>query len=451
MSISVVQSATGSNGGVASASVTVTYSSNNTINNFLCLAVRGPGQIGQTITVTDTLGNNWVQGLTFNEGGTDIFQLWYVYGCKAGANTITISRVAGGNGFYRGVAAEFSGVTLSVGAIENSTSSTTTTLPDIATPFLIPAQPSDLLLGFFANSTADSVNPTSASDWTSVNSVDGNLALFYKLASAAPATSWQTSMVGAASQQYLANIAALSAATGQTVSFIRAIPFGQTAASSTTTTTTTALTAGDVAIVTITWNDATHTVSSVTDSAGNTWSPVANTLQHNASLQASGTSSQLYSAPITTGGGSVVITVTLNGASTFLSIFGAEFRGVATSNYIAASNSASGNAAPVSPVISPTGNVALYGTVNTNGASKPPTPPWILISNGSATDVFAAPMYQLINSGQIDFVGAMTQYVTAGAGLGIFPTVSQGNWSSAYRDFISKHGYDDDGPNRFHL
>src|SRR5271170_4986266 len=72
------------------ASLSVAYTSNNTAGNFLVSVYRLPGGSALTYTVTDTLLNNWIKLLDFNNG-IEKYQLWYVLNCAAGANTVKIT------------------------------------------------------------------------------------------------------------------------------------------------------------------------------------------------------------------------------------------------------------------------------------------------------------------------------------------------------------------------
>lgn len=82
----------------SSAGSTVTYNMPNTAGNVL-VALIDVGDLGGTTvapTISDSLGNTWVQAGTGTRTGVSFrWTLWYVVNCKSGANTITFTNATG--------------------------------------------------------------------------------------------------------------------------------------------------------------------------------------------------------------------------------------------------------------------------------------------------------------------------------------------------------------------
>jgi hypothetical protein len=425
MSFSLIQHADVSTGGGTTSSFTAAYSSNNTAGNFLVMFTREPSQAGATFLVSDSQSNSWQRALVTTQSG-DQYEMWYAINCKGGANTITVVKSGGGSFFFRAEIAEFSGL---VTTLFSSGTGTNALSPTAAAAFIAPGQTTGLLLGFFANSTADSVSPISSSDWTSIGIVDGNLAAFYKtLPVASPPTSWAANLVSSPTAQYCGSITALQASSSGVAvpGFLRQYQCPiQTSSQSTIVLASQTLTAGSVIILSITWNDTTSTVSSIADSLGNTWTPVANTLSRNAGIAGS----QQHWISVITSGGTSTITITFSNNVNFPFLNGAAFSNINTTTPVQTSAEQTGNAAPVSPTISPTGNIAIFGSLFVaGGTGKPAAPPWVLLFTTQSNDKFIPTMYQLIISGQYDFVGEMNQYTNNGAGVAAFgvPAVGKG-------------------------
>jgi hypothetical protein len=135
---------------------------------------------------------------------------------------------------------------------------------------------------------------------------------------------------GAATVTVTVNGQAGSLASGFTYNTAVAISFGQVAAATPQSSTATvpvtfpgAQTAGDLNIVVVGWNDTTSTVTSVKDSAGNTYSLAIGPTSTTGLQQ-----SIYYAANIV--GGSNTVTVTFNQAAAFPDVRILEYRGVTT-------------------------------------------------------------------------------------------------------------------------
>lgn len=418
MSFTLAQFAGVSTGGSLVSSQGLAYPNPNVAHDLLVMVTREPAGSGSTYLVTDSQGNTWASILKFSNG-SEQYEMFAVLDCKAGSNTVTVTKSGGGTFFWRMIIAEFSGFVGS-SALNSSGSNISTTLPDIAAPFLAPPATS-LLIGFFANQNSDSISGVIPATWSNVMNVDGNLYMAYESLPNTQPSSWVTAMFSPTTpQQYVSGITALQASGGGTAipSFVRQYPFGQISSGSSVTTTVT-MTAGNVGILTVMNNSSTITVTSVTDTAGNTWTAVPGTLQQNAAWAGVGGSSQHWVAHIVTGG-SVTITANFSSTASFPTINGAEFSSIDTTTPVQASGGQSGNGTPSSGSISPTGNIALWGNIFSANLNTVPTPPWIYNSYGSADDKFWGSMYQIVLGGKYNFVAAMNTYVSAGTGIAAF-------------------------------
>jgi len=429
MSYTLVQNHGNTNAASASTSLTTAFVSDNTAGNFLVAFFRVPSGGSTTLVVTDSQSNTWHQyPSTLTTTGGDKLDLWYVTKCKAGANTVQAVQVGGAAFFCRMIIAEFSGF-IGGGTIDTSISTgNLASSPNPISGFISPLS-ADLLLGFSANATADSLTTASTVAWTLIQNETGNLVAFYQTLPDTPPTSFQGTQNSASSQQYTGSITALQAASGGTATpaFVRAYTYAQGASNATTVTSTNVMTTGNVGIITVLWNNSTVTVSSVHDSAGNTWSAVANTLQQNSSL-GTGYSQQTYVAPITTGGASVVITLTLSAtnANNYPTIIGAEFSGINTTTPVTASNSQKGNAVPVSPTLSSISpaNFMLWSFIETNTGNTQAGAGWEQIEVTNST--YYMPMYQAIITGKYQFAGVYNQSVAWGASIAGFKSIGVG-------------------------
>lgn len=155
--------------------VSKAYTSNVAAGNLLICIVHiynnggGPG----TITVTDTLGNTWVQaagGLAgyFGLGWTEI---WYCANCLGGANTVTATCTANGSSNYPGITLfEYSGVATSSPLEAHADASGSAAGADSGN--LTTSSASCLLIGFEGNVTG-ATTFTPGAGWTVRETADG--------------------------------------------------------------------------------------------------------------------------------------------------------------------------------------------------------------------------------------------------------------------------------------
>lgn len=173
--------------------------------------------------------------------------------------------------------------------------------------------------------------------------------------------------------------------------FVQDLGYHQLTSTNTVTLTTPSVTAGDTLVITARWNSAGQFVTSITD-GHNTYTPVPNTLQQNASL--ADNSLQIWTATAVTGGVlSIVLTVTSSVSA--LSLKGAEFSGVTnvygvTSNFFAIdqfnSQQSTTSATVTTPTITTTqANEALYASFSVNSVTISTPTNWNALTNNQAT------------------------------------------------------------------
>lgn len=91
MAIALVQHTTKDQASAVS-NTTLAYTSNVAANNLLVIAVRAGTGTGQTITITDTVGNSWTNGsINIDVAGGQSQQISWVVNTTSAANTVTIT------------------------------------------------------------------------------------------------------------------------------------------------------------------------------------------------------------------------------------------------------------------------------------------------------------------------------------------------------------------------
>jgi hypothetical protein len=210
---SLLQSNSNSSGGSASNTLNIAFSLNNIAGDFLVIGVRWAtstsGQV--TYTVTDSQGNTWIKvPSTIFNSPHDTVDIWYVFNCKAGANTVTLTYVSGGGGagtnFPRGVIAEFSGMPFPTSFDKSNSATGNSTAANSGS--ITPTQAFELLIGFNANEDADNITNTPSAGWTTIKIQDGNETLAYQIVQAA--NSYNYSATLSSSVHWAAYIASFS-------------------------------------------------------------------------------------------------------------------------------------------------------------------------------------------------------------------------------------------------
>lgn len=136
------------------------------------------------------------------------------------------------------------------------------------------------------------------------------------------------------------------------------------------------LNAGDVSIISVMWQGASISISSITDTLGNTWTAIPGTFQASNGLGiVFGDATayvQLFRCLVTTGG-SATVTVTFSGSAISPSIQGFEFIPPAGTPVVDQATGQTGNSNPVTPSITTTSAdeaiVAVFLANNVNGSA----------------------------------------------------------------------------------
>jgi hypothetical protein len=156
----------GNSGGstAAEASQAVAFPAANQGGNFLVVYFcwSGAGTLASTLP-TDTLGNTYTQ--LYNNGNADQSAIYVVYGCKAGANTITCALTGGTSNPTGMIICEFGGMApygvygLDVAFSQVVTTQTAGTT--VTTPAITNVWEYDLILAFFQGVDGTAVAPFS--------------------------------------------------------------------------------------------------------------------------------------------------------------------------------------------------------------------------------------------------------------------------------------------------
>jgi uncharacterized repeat protein (TIGR01451 family) len=140
---------TGKDAGTTTSS-TLAFTANNTAGNFIAVAVRA-GNVGQSITVTDTRGNTYRRAIQANailDGVT--LAVYYAEAIAAGANTVTVSDTLSG-GTLRFAIFEYAGVATS-SSLDGTPVSAEGTGTALSSGTTTTTAGGDLVLGVFSSS-----------------------------------------------------------------------------------------------------------------------------------------------------------------------------------------------------------------------------------------------------------------------------------------------------------
>lgn len=196
MAISFVQQA--STSGYVTGSQSKAFGSNNTAKNLLLVGMDGSYTGSTPPTIFDTLGNTYIligsAASAVNESHKN--WLWAVLGCKAGANSVTVTPVSGNNAF--GIA-EFSGVNfVDVSATNGGAGVTSEVYPNIQTNFS-----NELVFAFGSNNGQQGALST---PWNGIWTIAGfgfggyqivsSTGIFGGTATVVNTTNWGTQTVG---------------------------------------------------------------------------------------------------------------------------------------------------------------------------------------------------------------------------------------------------------------
>ncbi len=123
---------------------------------------------------------------------------------------------------------------------------------------------------------------------------------------------------------------------------------------------------GNTNVVAVGWNDATSTITSVADSAGNTYQVAAPIARGTGLSQAIYIASNIKAA----GAGANTVTVTFSGSVRFADIRVVEYSGLSATNPVDRSSTSAGNSATATsgPVTTTSANELIFGAGMTNGS-----------------------------------------------------------------------------------
>jgi hypothetical protein len=309
-------------------SVAKAFTSNNTSGNMLvCCVGVWRGAAFSDPTIADTQGNTWKLLLStprqfFNLGGSCAY-LFVAYNCVAGANTVTVT--VGSSSDIDIAIHEYSGVA-TVTAMDQIASGAQSTGPSgsVFAGTIQTRYANEVLFSFAYDQTNGPQTFTPTSGWTAreqtLNPDGASMRSFDQLVSATG--SYTNTITGTLSSHGLHGIIASFADTSTTDPLKQSAKNATLAASSLTVAFPAANTSGNLLLLAIgRWVSGTlGTISSITDSQGNTWALVgSSTIQTN-----SGQSQSHLYACASCAAGANTITVTV-GSSQDLTLIAAEY------------------------------------------------------------------------------------------------------------------------------
>jgi hypothetical protein len=317
-------------------SITVTYATAQTMGDCNVIAIGWSSNTATITGVTDSVGNTYASAsspVTTSASGGWSQQIWYapnIGTAAAGGNVVTINFSASVGTDVR--ATEYSGIATSspLDVIPSGGGSSATTGTSLTSGSATTTQATDLIVGAayvaFSASAGAGFN-------SRLSDSNGNLLEDEVVTSTG---SYAATATQSSSGFWMMNMVALKASTvsagGSTLvpAFVQQNTQQGTSTPSTTQTATfiNAQTGNDLNVLSIGWSNSTSTITSVVDSAGNSYSiasPLV-TVSGNASLV------MYYSQNIkASAAGANTVTVTLSAAAPFLDVTAAEYSGIATS------------------------------------------------------------------------------------------------------------------------
>ena len=205
-----------------------------------------------------------------------------------------------------------------------------------------------------------------------------------------------------ANQTYTATFAAVAVAPPAFVQVNSAVP--QTNQSSVSVTYTGAQTAGDTNILAIGWNNATSNITSVTDSAGNTYQQAVPTARGTGLSQAIYYAKNIKTAPA----GTNTVTVTFNTATPYVDIRATEYSGLDPNTPFEVGTSASGTSTTAnSGTVTTTAPGLIFGAGMTTGS-------FTTAATGFTTRVITNPDADIAQDRTVTTPGAYTASASLG-------------------------------------
>jgi hypothetical protein len=312
---------------------TCAFPSNNAVGNFLICWGRFSGNTSVP-GITDTLGNNWINiPLSSNvTGGSPA--LWVCYSCKAGANTVTLSSL----GYYQFCVAEYSGVGGIEQLVTGSLSGTTPSVGNLANS----QSGSMAVVGIDTENNQDPSAYTAGSGYT-LRAAGANVSSEAAFAMedqylASPSTVGSSMNTPSANSgvgiALILSPAAPKIYTINTTHLIGASSVGSISAPALKTTT------GNCMVVAVSCyqNDPASVVSSVQDTAGNSYTYVTGT-----DVYANNAGVRFYICPNATGNAANVIKVNFSSNQTYATCYVWEVVGAALSSPVETVSTGTGN------------------------------------------------------------------------------------------------------------
>ena len=372
-----VSGATATLGGTAATNVVVVNSTTITATT----AAHAAGAVTVTVTNPDTQSGSLTNGYTYNPVPT-VTGVSPNNGPGAGGTAITIS----GTNFVSGATATLGGTAATNVVVVNSTTITATTAAHAAGAVTVTVTNPDTQSGSLTNGYTYNPAPTVTSVSPNNGPAAGGTAItisgtnFVSGATATLGGTAATNVVVVNSTTITATTAAHAAgavtvtvtnpdtqsgsltngytytSSGGGISFVQVSSGVQSSNSLVSVTYGNAQTAGDLNIVVVGWGDNTSTISSVTDSLGNTYSRGVGP------TSTSGLQQSIYYAKNIAGGNNTV-TVTFNQAAAYPDVRILEYSGLSTSSPLDVTAAAvgSGSSASSGSATTTSGNELIFG------------------------------------------------------------------------------------------
>jgi hypothetical protein len=247
-------------------------------NNCLILTLTYAHKVGRTVTITDNIGTNtWVAGPTTDDG-TETTTLYYALGVKAGTQTLIVTFDAPVANF-QAVASEFYNVATSA-ASDGSSATSTATAPAVAAGGFTPGTDGDLIYQYAVDAAngsvgggARSTGVTAGTNFTLLSACQNLSAVAqYQVQGSHSAINPAMTVAGGGDNFNTVAIALKSAPAGTAPpAGIRIVHKYDVVIPGMATTTLQFPSSGNLLVVTFTLTTDQETVSSVSDSKGNTY------------------------------------------------------------------------------------------------------------------------------------------------------------------------------------
>ena len=421
--------ATVSLGGTAATGVTVVSSTSITATT----PAHAAGAVNVVVTNTDSQSGTLTNGYTYGNPAPTVTSISPSSGPVAGGTAVTIT----GTGFLSGATVSLGGTPATGVVVNSSTSITATTAAHAAGAVNVvvtntDSQSGTLLNGYTYKNPAPTVTTISPSSGpgaggtgvsiagtgflsgatvslggTPATGVVVNSSTSITATTAAHAAGAVNVVVTNTDSQIgtLANGYTYNAATGGTITYVQSKSTTQTSGSSVAIVFTAGQTAGNLNVVEIMWGDTTSTISSVTDSKGNTYALAVGPTKTTAL-----TSAIYYAKNIAAG--SNTVTVKFNTSAAYPNINVLEYSGLDTTSPLDVTAAATG-----------TGTTANSGSATTTAAKE------LIVGAGNPSSGFTA-AGSGFTSRLINAYGGISEdkIVSSTGSYNATATMTSGNW-----------------------